>query len=444
MTTKANGALSVVIALLIVGTAQLPAVSAQGLSLEQATTIALGENIAVVAAETEVSVAEQAIRVARAQSYPSLSASGSYGTYSGDVMFTRFIPGAPGGANGMDVGPYDTNQLTMVELAQPLYTGGANNAQRRISRLEAEIAEEGLRARRLDTVFSVTSAYYGLILAEKKVEVATESLRRSDAGHSLIESRFKEQEALRAELLGAKSQLAADRLSLKHAENEVLLAQRKLNLLLGRDLDSPVDVSGSLTDASPPTARQSLPSTAGAPVARVPAVRQARLQEQLGEASVDRAQALGRPKLELRGSYAWIDNDLLFEGEYAAATLNLSIPFARDLTTGSAAKAQASAQRDLASRSATHAEREARLELEYAVRQLGEASEAIEVAQSNLEFHREKHRIQESAFREEMLTFSELLDDHVELAEAELTYFESLFNARVAEAHLTRVMGGER
>ncbi|MCP4902059.1 MAG: TolC family protein [bacterium] len=439
MTTQLRGASLVTAILLTMGLCH-PSQAAEGLSLEQAIATALGENIAVAAAKTEVSVAEQAIRTARAQSYPTLSAVGSYGTYSGDVLFTRFIPGLSGGGEGTDVGEFDKNRLAVLEIAQPLYVGGANSAQREIRRIEAEIAEESLRGDRLDTIYAVTEAYYGLLLGQKKVEVASQSLRRSEASFSLIDSRFNEQEALKAELLGAKSQLAADQLSLKHAQNEVLLAQGKLNLLLSRDLSTPIDPSGELITVArsfPP------PGNASQVIRSTPSVRTAHLQQQLGDAAIARSRALGKPKLELRGSYAWIDNDLLFKGDYVAATLNLSIPFARDLTAGSAAKHQARAQRDLAVRSAVHAEREVQVVIEYSYRQFEEATAMVDVAKSYLDFHQEKHRVQESAFREELVTFSDLLDEHVDLAEAELGYFKALHDARLAEAHLKRVVAQE-
>jgi outer membrane protein TolC len=413
-----------------------PVEASKSMDLEQAISTAFDNNVAIQAAQTEVEATEHGIRVARAQSYPTLAASGSFGTYSGDVLFTRFIPGAPGGSQGMDVGSYDSNQMTILELVQPIYAGGALTAQRQMNSTQNKLAAEELRQNRLMVAYEVTAAFYAVLLAEQQVEVATESLRRSQQGFEHVDSRFQLQEALKAELLGAKSQVAADQLGLKHAENQQELAKRQLNILLGRELDASVDLSGSLADAP---GSSPLSGDIRTITQTNPAVQKSLLQHQLAGTAVDLARAMRKPKVELRGSYAWIDNDLLFKGDYAAITLNLSIPFAQDLVAGRASTRQAEARQRLTERSTAHAKREVQLKIEHALRRLEEATAAVEVAKTNVEFHHEKHRICESAYTEGLVTYSDLLDDHVELAEAELDYNTVLYEVRLAEANLKRV-----
>jgi outer membrane protein TolC len=219
------------------------------------------------------------------------------------------------------------------------------------------------------------------------------------------------------------------------------LATRKLNVLLGRELDAPLRLSGSLDAPAESPIRS---NATDAVVQNNPAVRRAHLQQELSETMIEHSRALRRPKLELLGSYAWVDNDLIFKGSYGAVALNLSIPFVREIVAGSAAVEQARARNRLARSFTLNAEREVQIAVEQAVRLLDEARAAVEVAKTNLEYHREKYRVKESAFKEELITYSELLDDHVALAEADLEYFTAQHDLRVAEANMTRITAGSQ
>jgi len=112
----------VVIATVAVLGATVAISGADDLSLEDALQRAADNNPQVAAAAAGVEATEYGRKVAGADAWPTLSASGSYGKFSGDVLYGRFIPGAPGDGV-VPVGEYDTNKLVNVELTQVLYAG---------------------------------------------------------------------------------------------------------------------------------------------------------------------------------------------------------------------------------------------------------------------------------------------------------------------------------
>jgi outer membrane protein TolC len=59
-----------------------------------------------------------------------------------------------------------------------------------------------------------------------------------------------------------------------------------------------------------------------------------------------------------------------------------------------------------------------------------------------LKYQVEYHRVTRSAFREQLATFSEVLDRRDDLSKAELALFSAHFEARMAEAELRRLIGG--
>jgi len=421
--------------LLFVMALALPAI-AEELSLDAAVSAAFEASASLGAARAGVEAAAQGERSAGADWMPSLGLAASYGSYSGDVNFTRFLPGVPGGST--DVGPYDTNLVAALELKQLLYDGGAIGAARRSSAVERRIADEELRRRQLDVEFEVTRIYFSALLAEQRIEVAGRGVERSREGLQMVRRRHAEQEALEVELLGVESQLAADELALLTAQHELDLARRSLNRLLGRELDAELRLTDSLEHRAQLVAEQEgvQRAVAGSPVAQ-----RARLGIEQADAMQGQASSLVRPKLDLRAMYTYIDNDLVFTGDYVGAVVSLSIPFVRDFRAASAAKGQAAARRRQAEQLVRDAESELRLRAVAAYRELEQSSAAIEVAGRNLAFQRERYRVGLSAYREQLLTYSEVLEYHNELSEAELALSAARFGTRMAEAQVRRIVG---
>jgi outer membrane protein TolC len=430
--TKIRLIVVVLAALAIAGAAM-----AEELSLADAIQIALADSPQIAAAEAEVEFAEHGAKAAGSASWPTLALNGSYGSFSGDVLYGRFIPGVPGDGS-MPVDPYDRNATAAVELTQVLYAGGAINAAKRASGAESRIADEALRSQRRELSYQVTRAYYEVLLAERRAEVATQSIDRSQAGLDLIELRFAEQEALKVELLGAEGQLAADRLALLEATNDLDLARRSLNRLLGRAQDVEVQLGDSLEVPLqvPPEA-----SAVAEAIAGNPSVRMAGLGVERADAALGSAKSLSRPKLELSALYSWIDNELFFDGQYAGAVVNLSIPFFQDIKAGSAAKRQAEAQKDRADAVWADAKTAAELQTIAAFRGLEEKQAATAAASKILEYHRERYRVTQVGYREEMVTFSEVLDRHDDLRQAELALSGAFFETRIQEAEIRRLAG---
>jgi OMF family outer membrane factor len=412
--------------------------TAEELSLAEAIEIALADSPQIAAAEAEVEYAENGSKAAGSASWPTLALNGSYGSFSGDVLYGRFIPGVPGDGS-MPVDPYDRNTTAAVELKQVLYAGGAINAAKRASDAESRMADEALRDQRRELSYQVTRAYYEVLLAERRAEVATKSIERSQASLDLIELRFAEQEALKVELLGVEGQLAADQLALLEATNDLALARRALNRLLGRSQETALELSDplELPLEVPAEATAVEEATAGNPK-----VTMAGLGVERADAALGGAKSLSRPKLELSAVYTWIDNELFFDGTYVGAVVNLSIPFFQDIRAGSAAKKQAEAHKARADAMWADAKSAAELQTVAAYRGLEEKRTAVETAGKILEYHRERYRVTQSGYREEMVTFSEVLDRHDDLRRAELVLSGALFETRIQEAEIRRLAGG--
>ncbi len=420
-----------------------PAAAEQELSLEDAVRIAQEENHRLEAARQAVAIAAGGERVAKAELLPELAVMGTWLDYDGDVFFARFInPAQPGQpdptAPPTDAGEFSTTKVGVVTLSQPLYTGGAVRSGWRASRVERELAEQGLRRLELELAYEVTEAYYGVLLAEQATEVARQSVHRSEETLKAVRQRRAAEEALKVEELGASSHLARDRHRLLQAENDVRFARLALGRLLAREPTVSLRLTGSLEAPARTLDEEGAVREA---LAGQPAIAEAKLRLTLAETLQGAARSHFKPKLALEAYYAWIDSETLFEGTNYGAALKLSIPFLKDITAGAGDVERAAARRELEASSLQETLSAIRLRARQAVRQVEEAYSTVEVVRQALAYQQEKHRVTASAFREGLVTAEDLLDEHTELAEAELELYGALYQARLREAELEKVLG---
>ncbi len=425
--------------------AALPAAAQTELSLDDARRQAREQSFRLQAAGHAVTAAGGGVRAARAELLPSLAAVATHVDYDGDVFYARFInpldPGMPNpAAEPTDVGSFSSSRAGVLKLSQPLYAGGALRSGLRGARIEQRIAESELRQQQLDLDFDVTRAYYDALLAERAIEVAGDSVRRSQESLETVRRRRAEEEALKVEELAAETQLAGDRHRLRAAESDLRFAHLALERLLARSssaelvLSDPLETEPRELDEAQAVRRA---------LAGHPALARGQLRLGLAEEAVKAARAHFKPKLELEGYHAWIDSETFFEGTTFGVDLKISIPFFRDAAAGGGASARAAAGKELEDSRFRETASQVELAARQAVRRVEDAYGAVEVARRALDYQREKQRVTASAFREQLATAGDLLAEHAALAEAQLRVHGAHHEVRIAEAELDRVAPGD-
>jgi outer membrane protein TolC len=414
-----------------------------GLTLSAAIDAAQQQSFKIGAGRESVEAAKSDIGLSRAGHYPSLAALGSFSDYSGKVFVSRFVnpqdPTQPRpDPSETDVGPYNTTAAAVLRLTQTLYAGGATSAKVAGSRAMHKIAGQDLQQMRVDLTRDVTQAYYDVLLSTRTLDVAREALRRSEENLETVKRAFSEGEALHVQVLGAQSQLANDRQAVDVAQSNERFAQRALNRLMAREPDTPLLLTDTLEQQA-----QLVDETESVRLAleNNPQARRAGHEVELAQAQIKGARSYYKPKLQIDAYVSYLDNEMLFKGTYFGANVNLTIPFVRDFAAGSSAvgkaeaglRAQESLQRELRS-SLT-------LLAQEAARHVKESQGAIGVAKEYLEYREERYRVAQTAFKEKLATFSEILDAHTDLSEAGLQLYQAYYQSHLAEAELRRLTG---
>ena len=219
--------------------------------------------------------------------------------------------------------------MLMAEQMIPLF--GQNRAMANAMAAERPVAEASLEALQRKIRLRVQEEYLSAWLADRKLEQNAEEQRLTELIHRSATISFEAGKTPSSDLLRIESELArlanqATTISTERAESV-----GRLNTLLARPANSPIQIAAELPPASLPPF-----DSARAAIANHPALRQMEAMAQMSRLQAEAATAMGRPMLMLRGGIGYMpEGHPLREasvGEHGATTT--SEPMNWGLTVG--------------------------------------------------------------------------------------------------------------
>ncbi|MDI6846312.1 MAG: TolC family protein [Candidatus Saccharicenans sp.] len=123
---------------------------------------------------------------------------------------------------------------------------GRRYLRTRMASLESSENYQDLESLKLSLAYQVKEAFFNLLLAEEQLKYARENLQLNREFTEMVETKHAAGEVSRAEVLRAQVELAKAESMVKRYEIEREILAARLNLLLGRDKNEPIAVSGEL------------------------------------------------------------------------------------------------------------------------------------------------------------------------------------------------------
>ncbi|MFN7017065.1 MAG: TolC family protein, partial [Fimbriimonadales bacterium] len=204
------------------------------LTLDEAIQLALRNNRAVQISERSVEKSRNAVREARGNALPQIQ---------GNATYTRFdqVATARFGPQPIRLGNIE-NRTARITLTQVIDISGIVRTAVRAASVFVSISELEYERTRNDTILQVVQAYQGVARADEFVRVAEEALKNAQERLRIIRAQVDAGVAAQFDLLRAETAVAQAEQALLNARNQRELAAAALNNLLGRDLNTPVQV----------------------------------------------------------------------------------------------------------------------------------------------------------------------------------------------------------
>jgi outer membrane protein len=358
------------------------------------------------------------------------------------------IPGG-GGIPSMSISVPTTIPVTSryvynfsTTLAQPLFTGGLNLANYRLTKLGVDLSKETLETAKRDLVLQVRVGYFNILRAEKFLAVAQQQVKQFEAQLDVTNAFFEVGIVPKNDVLLAEVNLANARQSLVKAENDLATAKASFNIILRREINMAFEVVDILEyKAFPLTYQESLEES----LQQRPEIKTAQLNINQAKEGVKVARSGFSPMVSLLGNYNRISDDINLSGgekfgdnwtiqALATFTLwnwgNTAFKVGENkvkVTQAEDAKAQLID-------SITLEVRDDYLFMQVAEKNIRVAQVAIAQAEENVRMNEERYKYQ-------VATQTDVVNAVTLLAQAQVNYYGALSDFNVAKAQLERAMG---
>ena len=436
--------LLVVLVLVAVGATSSLFAQEKVLAIDECVQIALEQNPEIVMGEFTVKMANRDVVIAMSNFLPTVSVStGYYHSVVGPSSMMRVDPGT-----GILV-PLQPDEIVSwastarANVNQTLFSGGYNTLNFLASKALKKSSEQSFEVTRQTTILLVKERYYNLLMGEKLLNVAEETLKSSEESFKRAEVLFQVGKVPKSDVLKAKVQLETDRLSLIQAQNSLAIAKASLNHVLGFDVDQIIKVVDNLDVSEMDVGYDDVLTNA---MANHPSLKKSMYDLSAAKAGVGMALSSYLPTVSGYYQYSWshpefsemnnmLDTDFNW---YMGVTLSVSLfeGFSRIASTSKALLEKKSSielyeqtKRDVALEAKTSF-----FEVQQAQKSIVVSKDAVEAADEDLRLNKEKYALGAG-------TMLELINAQVSSASAQSDHIQALYNYKYAIARLQMAMG---
>ncbi|MEW6349781.1 MAG: TolC family protein [Thermodesulfobacteriota bacterium] len=337
------------------------------------------------------------------------------------------------------IDPYRTFTMS-VTLTQPIFTGGRLLNDYKYYRLGVDYSAIQAEVDRQDLILEVYEAFDGMMQGEKLLDVANQSVVALTALRNQTLEFFKTGVVPKVDVLSTEGQLATARIQRTQATSEIEKQRTVLNNLLRYPPEAPTKISYDL-DFRP--ASYTIPAIYEIAARNRLEIRQANISVAQALALVKLADADLMPSIQVQAQGTRTNDDWNpFDPEAindwtVTGVLTWSFNMFRNRDTSKERRV---------SQARTFVAREQLVE--NIMSEVKQAYVAMKRSESDVvdnrkavEFRKENFRINQERYKEQVATYTEVLDAQRELANAQGDYFTSLIGARLNRAILERKMG---
>ena len=283
-------------------------------------------------------------------------------------------------------------------------------------------------------------AYYGLLLAQKRLQVAQQAVKTAQSILERSQARYASGLSVESDLLSAQVRISTRQEELIQAQNSLAYSQAELEVAMGFSPGTSYEAAETLSEHNWPMASVTeLEQTA---LNDRPDLKQIEAEQSAQKLSVEIARSSFGPKLNAFASWETDNPTFLAGGGGNDWVGGVTLQF--DLFTGGAKRAELDRQKALADKIAAmkqEASDGVRLEVRRAYYDADTARRQVEVARTAVAQAQESLRISQNRYDAGLLSIADLLSTEEAASRAQLAYWEAVGRSQTSYASLELASG---
>jgi len=393
--------------------------------------------------EKELNVARANILGAKSEFLPQLNSEASY-THNGAVLNVgSSIVTSTKKDLGVVTG-YNNDNKIGVSVDQIVYNGGANIANLKQSQLNLKVAEQTLRATKLDVEFETKRLYYGLLLAYENLRITQELVDQAQLHYENVKDKFEHGTASRFDMLQSKVHVAKLLPELVKSRNAVKLMKEDLKKVLGVDMNDAIEVKDMLTYKLVPLNEKQFLKEA---YLNKPEMILKSLGIDISAWGIKMARSNGLAQINADLGYNYRSNDVADMFNSRHSNWNAGVVVRMPIFDGFSTKAkvdEAKAKYTQAVLSKENVSDQVAVDIRKACLDLKEAFSIIKSQRANIVEAKDALRIAEIGYDNGVDINLDVLDAQVSLGQVQQNLASAIYDYLMAEAYLKRTMGQGR
>ncbi len=419
------------------------------MTMSQAIEIALAQNHDILLAQNRIEDARLQLTETGATGLPQLTATASYARQE-PIVSTQQTDTAGAGGAGLGGNPQFAAFLgtasvntfqTNITLSQTLFAGFRIVDGIRLSNINVDMVNQGLRQTQQNVAYQVTNAYFNALRSWEMVELDKESLNQSREQVRTAEARLRAGTAVKLDLLQTQSQVIQLQQRLSQNLNSYEKSKMSLNQVMGRDTNHPL-VLNTLASVS----HQAIDPEQGlqAAIENRPDLRQLRLQREMNELNATIQARATWPTLAAQVRYSLQDQAVVNGNSNNTQNINYALNLNWPIFDGLAAQAKAQRAQKSAEQarvSLDQVQQQVILNINQAFLDIDEATERELMARAGVEVARESLRVAQVSYREGVGVILDVINSQLTVQQAANALITARYDLNTRKAKLYQTLG---
>ncbi|MCM8823416.1 MAG: TolC family protein [Candidatus Omnitrophica bacterium] len=324
-------------------------------------------------------------------------------------------------------------------IEQALYTGGATPAEIEEAKANLSYKYAEYKNVELEEIFELKQVYYQIIKTMYQVDILEEILRRREKDVELIRLLYNAGREKKANLLQAEAEVSEVKLSINEANSQLKILKCKLNEIMGRKLDTPLEIKGELSVID---LEDSLSNILEEALANRPEIRELEAKIKATKAQLKYAKSGILPQANFNYTYGWQDSRLFHGNDNWTAKVSVDLPlFDRFITRYQVKEIRTEVERLNLNKEMK--EKQIELEVKEAYENFLINKQSVDVATESLRARRVRADLSRLKYKQGIISFTVLRDAELDLSSAEHKRLDALYNLNISLAKLRKVQAKE-